>query len=232
MERALSKPLNELPSFLSTISMVVDDRASIVESLTQAERKSPSRYEPAKEMFCRVLQGDLSPAQALVQARNLPDPVERKCAVDILQASGKFLCAETAARVGPFPAMSFPIPNGMELPIAPIWLRHLDPHRLMILHFWLKPLSAWQLSAAAAVLRTALLRHQPEYSDCELDFISVSLHEPASQRRFERYGWAKLKPLDETDLGRFWKQCCGAWTDYRSRGPREFRRKRDGDLFD
>jgi len=232
MERALSKPLSELPSFLSTISMVVDDRASIIESLTQAERKSPPRYEPAKEMFRRVLQGDLSVAQALVQARNLPDPVERKCAVDILQASEKILRAETPARVGPFPAMSFQIPNGMELSISPIWLRHLDQQRLLILHFWLRPLSAWQLSAAAAVLRTALLHHQPEYSNRELDFISVSLQEPTSQRRFERYGWVKLKPLSETDHSRFWKQFCAAWTEYRSRGPREFRRKRDDDPFD
>jgi hypothetical protein len=38
MEFAVSTPLNELPAFLSTISMVVDDRASIIERLTQAER--------------------------------------------------------------------------------------------------------------------------------------------------------------------------------------------------
>jgi hypothetical protein len=41
MDFAVSTPLNELPAFLSTISMVVDDRASIIERLTQVERKSP-----------------------------------------------------------------------------------------------------------------------------------------------------------------------------------------------
>jgi hypothetical protein len=49
MESQFSTPLNDLPHFLSTIAMVVDDSASIIESLIQAERKSPSRYDPAKE---------------------------------------------------------------------------------------------------------------------------------------------------------------------------------------
>ena len=196
MERALSKPLSELPTFLSTISMVVDDRTSMVDSLTQAERKSPSRYEPARELFCRVLQGDLSVAQAIVQARKVSDPTERTCAVDILKASERFLGADTPAHIGLFPAMLTSIPNGMKLSVSPIWLRHLNPQRLMVLHFWRTPLSAWQLGAAAAVLQAALVRHRPEYSNCELDLISVS----GSPRRFERYSWEKLKPLKEADL--------------------------------
>ena len=73
MEREFSTPLNELPSFLSTISMVVDDRASIIESLVHAERKSPSRYEPAKALFCCVLEGKWTVSQALIQVRNVID---------------------------------------------------------------------------------------------------------------------------------------------------------------
>jgi hypothetical protein len=232
MERAFSTPLDELPIFLSTISMVTDDRASIVQRLIQGERKSPSRYEPAKDLLCRVLQGDLTLAQAIVQARNVSEPVDRKCAVDVLRASAKFLLAEPPARVGPFPAMSISVPNGLRLAISPIWLRHLDPQRLMILHFWLTPLSARQLSAAAAVLRKALLRHRPEYLGCELDFISVSQPETASERQFVRYGWTKLDPLGDADLSRFWKQFCVAWSEYQTRGPREFRRRRQAELFE
>src|SRR5207302_1470167 len=105
-------------------------------------------YEPAKELFCRVLQGDLSVTQALVQAGNLADPVERKCAADILGASKKFLLAEAPAHIGVFPTMIISIPNGMQLSVSPVRLRHLNPQRLMLLHFWQTPLSAWQLSAA------------------------------------------------------------------------------------
>jgi hypothetical protein len=231
MERALSTPLRELPSFLSTISMVVDDRPSIVKRLTNAERKSPSTYEPARDLFCRVLQGDLTLDQALVQARKVADSTDRKCAVDVLQASARFLQSETPARAGQFPAMSVTIPNGMKLTVAPIWLRHLDPQRLMVLHFWRKPLTSWQLGAAAAVLRLALVRQRPGYSGYELDFISVSEHEATSERRFERYGWTALKPLDEQDLSRFWKQFCGAWSEYQKIGPREFRRRRQESML-
>jgi hypothetical protein len=51
MEYELSTPLRELPKFLSTISMVTDDIAAIVQKLKFAERKSPSRYDPAREHF-------------------------------------------------------------------------------------------------------------------------------------------------------------------------------------
>jgi len=232
MEFAVSTPLSELPAFLSTISMVVDDRALIIERLIQAERKSPPRYEPAKELFCRVLQGDLSVTQALAQARNVTDPVERKCAVDILEASKKFLFSAAPAHIGLFPSMNISIPNGMQLSVSPVRLRHLNSQRLMVLHFWQTPLSTWQLSAAGAVLRAALARNQPDYSNCELDFISVSVPGATSQRRFERYSWAKLKPLNDADLSRFWKQFCTAWSEYQSKGPRQFRRKRQSDMFD
>jgi hypothetical protein len=231
VEAAFSTPLNELPSFLSSISMVVDDRTSIVRSLTQAERKSPTRYEPAKDLFCRVLQGDFTFAEALTQAGEVADSTERKHAVDILRASARFLVSESPARVGAFPTMNILIPNGMKLAVTPLWLRHLAPPRLMILHFWLTPLTPRQLSAAAAVLRAALLIHHPAYSGCELDFISVSQPDGAPARNFERYSWTKIKPLSETDLAYFWRQFCEAWSEYQKRGPRTFYRRRQTELF-
>jgi hypothetical protein len=51
MEREFSKPLNEPPGFLSTISMVEDDRSAIIENLIQAERKSPSAMSPQRHSF-------------------------------------------------------------------------------------------------------------------------------------------------------------------------------------
>jgi len=231
MEREFSTPLTELPTFLSTISMVEDDGRQIVESLTQAERKSPSVYEPTRDLFCLVLQGDLCVTQAMVQAHRILDEVERKCAVDVLEASKSFLEKQAAARVGPFPAMNFEIPNGLSLNVAPVWLRHFNPPRLMILHFWRQPLSDWQLGAASAVLRAALLTHQPDYAMCEIDFISVPHPEASPRRRFEHYDWAKLRPLDNKNLHRFWKQFCGAWSVYQNQEPREIKRRRSADLF-
>lgn len=227
MKSEFSTPLSELPTFLSTISMVVDDRAAIMQSLIQAERKSPPRYEPAKALFCRVLQGDFHVEQALDQARKLADTTERKCAIEILQASEKFLRGELQGRVGPFPSMSISLPNEVELGLSPVWLRHLDPERLMILHFWRRPLSQRQLSAAGAVLRVALSLHKPNHSSCELDFISVSLPENASQRQFRRYSWTTIKPFKEEELSRFWKPLCATWLDYQRRQPRKIKRKRE-----
>jgi hypothetical protein len=231
MERELSTPLNEPPGFLSTISMVVDDRSAIIERLIQAERKSPSRYEPAKALFCRVLEGDLSVAQAIALSNSVADSVERKCAIEILEASKEFLAGRTPARVGLFPPMCVSIPNGLKLNVSPVLFRHLDPERLMVLHFWRTPLSDWQLSAAGAILRLALLQHQPKFADCGIDFISVPLPEFAPHRRFEHYSWIKLKPLNDEDLQRFWKQFCQAWSAYKSRAPREIRRRRPPDMF-
>ena len=107
-----------------------------------------------------ILEGKLTFKQALGQAKKLSDPIERKCATDILIASRQFLQEEPRSiRVGLFPAMSIDLPNGVELDVSPVWLRHLSPNRLMILHFWQTPLSERQLSAAAAVLRTAGAAH-------------------------------------------------------------------------
>lgn len=232
MQLEFSKPLSELPSFLSTISMVVDDRAAIVQQLIQAERKSPPRYGPTRDLFLRVLEGNFSFDDAFTQSRRLADETERKCAIRVLAASENFLRCERRARVGPFPSMKYFLPNGMQLDISPIWLRHLSPERLMVLHFWEAPLSPWQLSAAAAVLRSALHYEHQQYSACEVDFISVALSPFGGQRRFDRYNWSKLKPLRDDELVRFWRHFLGAWSEYHRREPREIRRRSPEDLFD
>jgi hypothetical protein len=99
MEKEFSTPLLELPSFLSTISMVGDDQNAIVERLIQAERKSPPVYDPARELFLTVLEGKLSFERARTQAWRLFNEVERKCALQILDASENFLRGERPARI-------------------------------------------------------------------------------------------------------------------------------------
>jgi len=232
MEPEFSKPLSELPAFLSTISMVVDDRAAIVQQLVQAERKSPPIYAPARDLFIEVLEGNFSFEGAFTQALRLSDVIERRCATEILSVSERYLRRESHCRVRLFPRMDYFLPNGMPLDVTPMWLRHSNPSRLMILHFWQTPLSSWQLSAAAAVIRSALLRQHPQYSACEIDFISASLSPYGPHRRFEQYNWSKLKPLGDDDLRRFWKQFLTAWSEYQHRPPREIRRTRAPGLFD
>jgi hypothetical protein len=232
MEREYSKPLLELPSFLSTISMVVDDRSLIVQKLIQAERKSPAIYAPTKDFFCSVLQGRFSFEEALHQAHHLTDITERKCAIGVLRASEGFLRGERPVPVTSFPNMTYSLPNGMELNVSPILIRHFNPERLMVLHFWQDPLSDWQLSAAGAVLRSAICDQQSQYRSCEVDFISVPFPEFSPRRRFERYSWTKLKPHSAEELERSWRQFLSAWMEYQRKGPREIRRRRTTSLFD
>lgn len=226
-----SKPLTELPSFLSTISMVGDDRSAIVQNLTHAERPAPARYEPARDFFRCCLQGKLSFDAAYDQAGRIADPTERRCAVDVLLASKAYLNAQQPTRIFRLSGMSFPLPNGLDLAIKPVWLRDGDPGRLMVLHFWEKPLSAWQLSAAGAILRTALRGYYPDYVACDLDFVSVSVPPNLSMRQFKNYNWTDLQPLDERQLGRFLKHLCEAWSVYQSKAPRKLSRRRGADFF-
>lgn len=232
MEREFSKPLSELPAFLSTISMVVDDRTAIIRQLIQAERKSPPIYGSTRDLFLYVLEGKISFDNAMVQARRVVNETEQKCAVEVLTASEKFLRSERRAPSGSFPNMKYSLPNGMQLDISPIWVRHLNPERLMVLHFWRTPLSERQLSAAAAVLRSVLYNEQQQFSACEVDFISVAQSQFGGQRRFDHYNWTKLRPLGEDQLARFWRPFVLAWSNYQRRGPREIRRKHPQSLFD
>jgi hypothetical protein len=54
MDREFSAPSKELPGCLSTISMVADDGAAMIDRLVRAERKSPPVYEPAIALFLRT----------------------------------------------------------------------------------------------------------------------------------------------------------------------------------
>jgi hypothetical protein len=231
MHSEFSTPLAELPTFLSTISMVKDDRAAIVQSLIQAERKSPSVYEPSRDLFLRVLEGRLDFDKASIQARRLNDEIERRCAIQILDTSEHFLKNEQPVRISRLPGLDYVLPNGLHLNISPIWLRHFDPCSLMVLHFWQAPLFDRQLAAAAAVLRATLLEALPQYSSCQIDFVSVAFSQFSNRRRFELYNWLKLMPLNEADLHRFWAQFMEAWCQYQHMGPREIKRKRTATLF-
>jgi len=232
MDYGLSSPLRTLPSFLSTISMVVDDQSAIIKSLIHAERKSPPKYAPTRDLFFRVLKGDLSFSQALKQARLLPDHVQRRCALEVLEASKDFLRDTPKGVVTEFPPLQIQIPNQLALDVSPVWLQHRDPKKLLVLHFWRRPLADRQRSAAAIILRKALLQQQPFFSGCELDFVSVSVPTNSSSRKFRLYDWKGLKPLDERDLVRFWQPFLEAWSKYQSREPRRFRRRGERDLFD
>jgi hypothetical protein len=152
METKFSKPLSEPPSYLSMVSMVGDDQAYTIQQLVQAERKSPPVYDPTRELFNKTLEGKFSYQEALTQLRGLPDETERKCARDILDVSKEFLLGQPAARVGRLEPMGLQLPNGILLNVSPVWLRHISPKRLMVLHFWQTPLTDWQFSAAGGIL--------------------------------------------------------------------------------
>jgi hypothetical protein len=227
-----STPLIELPTFLSTISMVGDEQNAIVQRLIQAERKSPSVYDPARALFLSVLEGKLSLENAMVQAWHLNDETQRKCAVQILDASRHFLQDEHHARTGLLPNLKYHLPNGLPLNVTPVRLRHFNPERLLVLHFWRTPLSEWQLRAAAAVLRSAVSTQLPQLATCEVDFISVAFSQTGNSRQFQRFNWTKLKPLNQTEIDRFWNRFLTAWTQYQRGGPRKIKRRKIVGLFD
>jgi hypothetical protein len=231
METKFSKPLTEPPAYLSMVSMVGDDEAYTIQQLVHAEQKSPPVYDPTRDLFTSVLEHKFTYQEALREVERLPDETERKCARDVLRASKSFLVGEPAARVGKLEPMSICLPNGMELSVSPVWLRHLAPRRLMVLHFWQKPLSQWQLGAAAGILIAAMQRDQPLLTSLEIDFISVSKPEDRPQRRFQRLGWAELGPLYGDELQRFLKRFCDAWERYKKRQPRLIKLRQAGPNF-
>lgn len=232
MPGEFSTPLVELPSFLSTISMVGDDQAAIVQRLVQAERKSPSFYDPARDLFLSALEGKLSFEKVMAQAWNITDETERKCALQVLWASEQFLREERHARVGLLSNLKYHLPNGLPLNVTPVRLRHLSSGRLLVLHFWRTPLSQWQLSAAAGVLRLTLHTQIPKLDSCEIDFISVALTPSGDRREFQRLNWNRLKPLHRAELDRFWNQFLEAWSRYQRGGPRKINRRKFSGLFD
>ena len=210
--------------------MVGDDRHSIIQKLRDAERKSPSVYEPTRALFLSVLRGKLDFEKAMQQAWRISDDVEKKCATQVLYASKDFLESQRPAHIAALTGLVFSLPNGLPLSVSPIWVRQSDPDRILVLHFWQTPFSDWQLSAAAAVLRQVLADY--EYGASEIDFISVPFSEVSNRRRFELYSWRKLKVMPPDELKRFWDRFISAWNEYQHKGPRAIKVRRDKTLFD
>jgi hypothetical protein len=156
-----------------------------------------------------------------------PDAVERKCAEDVLRASKRFLIAQTPAPVGKLPRMWFELPNGLRMPVSSVRIRQFQEPRLMVLYFWKKPLSSWQLRAVAAILQSCLDRFQRHLSFSKIEFISVAEEGNPSQRRLHSYNWEDLQPLSEDGLQHFLQRFCKAWRIYQSLPPRE-RKRREG----
>lgn len=232
MSLQISKPLEELPAFLSTISMVVDDRAAIVRELVQAERTSPSCYQPARDLFLSILKGEFSHEKALEQAKYLTDAVEARCAVAVLTVAADFLKSQSPSHLL---RLEFPLatlPTGMALKVGPVWVRHWQAEeRLLVLHLWQSPLTQRQLGAAGRLVRDAVYARHPRYATSEIDFISVATPDLASGRRFHCYGWEALKVLNDAENLRFWRQFGEAWDVYLRRGPRIVKSRRSPDLF-
>ncbi len=227
METTLSTPIEELPAYLSSISMVCDDVQQIVNDLIHAERKSPKKYHLARDLFLGVLEGDFSFADAVAQARLFGDGTVRKCTLEVLDASRSFLTNGSRSDVTPLDRLWLPLPNGKELLVSPVWLCHSNPHRLLVLHFWLKPLSDWQIKAALAILVEAMKRDNHECLTLDIDFISVARPEHSARRQFQLYDWYKLRPLDEGELDDFLQRLCAGWQKYRSRALREVKLRGD-----
>jgi hypothetical protein len=231
MEEIFSTLLEELPSFLSAVSMISHDREQIVRRLVSAERQSPSVYGPARQLFLSVVEGTFPFEYAYRQAGLLKDPIERKCAISVIGAARKFLISFSPTRITRLPTMAISLAGGMKLDVTSVLLLHTNPLRLMVLHMWEEPLSEFQLSGAAGILRQAIAEHAPELSGCELEFVSIPLPAGRETRRLIRLDWKRLKPFEHEQLEQFLAFLLEAWKEYQRRGPRKVRRRNTPDLF-
>lgn len=228
----LSRPLEALPGFLSTISMVEDDQAAVIKGFIGAERKSPPRYDAARQLIFKTLEGQISLQQAHDYADSVSDPVDRRCAQQVLRASRPFLETAPIAPVTALPSMSVEIRAGLSLNVGPVWVRQLEEPRLLLLHVWDRPLNDRQVRAALAVLKAALATQQPAWSYREIDFVSVATPELAAKRHCRVYSWRTLAPMEEDELARFFRDMLSAWDTYRRIGPRPVKRRGPPGLFD
>ena len=210
--------------------MVGDDERYTIQQLKNAEHPSPELYGQARDLFVRILNGNFSIEFALSQARTIVDAVEQKCAEEVLRASNHFLRSQTPVTVHRLPRMWFDLPNGLRMPVSGVRVRQFEQPRLMIFYFWKRPLSQWQLSAAAAILQTCLDRSQRHLSFAGIEFISVAEEGNPLQRRFRSYNWEALQPLTQDHLEHFLERFCKAWRTYKSLPPREIRRREGNQL--
>ena len=211
---------------MSAVSIVTDDREEGVRALIRAEHPAPAYYEKARSHFIKVLERKLTLEQAVRQAHHVQDATERRCALEILDKSKAFLAEQDSRDVIKLPSMQTFLPNNKILKITPVWIQDCRPYRLMILHFWYKPLSELQIKAAAGILSYAIENSYRKYLGFELDFISVAIPEHAAGRRFEVMGWDKIQPLRDADLQNFLVRLCDVWDEYHRRGPRQVRYSR------
>lgn len=231
MVDGLSKPLEALPGFLSTISMVVDDRSQVIKGFIGAERKSPPRYNAARELILRVLRGQINLQQAQDFADTVSDPVDRRCAQQVLRASQPFLKDASSAPVTALPAMAIEVRADLTLSVRPVWLRQLEEPRLLLLHLWDRPLNERQVRAGLAILKNALALEQPALAYREIDFVSIATPDLAGGRRCQVYGWQTLAPMEDDELVRFFRDMLSAWDEYHRIGPRPVKRRGAPDLF-
>jgi hypothetical protein len=197
---------------MSSVSMVTDDRERGIKDFIRAEHPSPSIYDAARKHFTVALEKKLTIEQLFTQASLIKNETVKKCTLDILEKSRKFLLAQAAGRTVKLPHMEIKLPNDKKLDVSPVWIRDCRPHRLMILHFWKKPLSEIQTRAAAGILSFAIEEEYRKYLGFELDFISISYH--GARRRFEVSGWDKIQPLRDIDLQYFLQRLCDLWDAY------------------
>src|SRR4029077_9977317 len=165
-------------------------------------------YHSTRDLFLSVLRGQLEFQAALAQARRLPDEVTRRCAREVLEASERFVVEEQPAELSPLAGMGVDLPNGMELRVSPVWIRHFSPPRLLVLHFWWDALSDWQLRAAGGILWLARARDKPGCLGLDLEFISVAVQDHSAGRRLRSYTWKTLRPLHGEELDRFLQRLC------------------------
>ena len=225
MSDDLSVPLDELPGFLSTISMVEDDQRDIVKRLIAAEKKSPPRYDAARQLFLSVIEGQIDHERAELFANTISDPIDRRCAQDVLKAATNYLRSATSSPVGQLSPMRFEIRPDLSLGVAPIRVRQLEEPRVLLLHVWDRPLSDRQVRAAISILKRTLADQAPEYAYRDLEFVTVSTPPLSAQRSCKVYGWKTLPHMEDDELSRFLLALSDAWQTYRSIGPRPVRRR-------
>lgn len=230
METRISSPLEEPPAFLSAVLMVTDDERRLQQGLIQAERKSPPRYTAARDHLVRVLQGQVSFAFALDQARQIPKAVDRRCAVDVLEALQPYLDQQGAVRIERLAAAPVEVLEGLSIDVGPIWVAHSgEAARLFVCHLWEAPLSDWQLGVTGRLIKAFIQTYHIGYAGLEIDFVCASLSDLSKRRNLRVYGWGRLDALvTDQDEKRFWERFKKGWVAYKSAPPRTYRVRQDG----
>ncbi|MNV50313.1 hypothetical protein D3C71_1423150 [compost metagenome] len=232
MDSRISTIIEQPPAFLSAVLMVTDDERRLQRGLIQAERKSPPRYTAARDHLLRVLQGQISFTFALSQARKIAKVVDRRCAVDVMEALEPYLNKQGVVRIERLAAAPVEVLEGLSIDVGPIWVAHSpDAARLFVCHLWESPLSDWQLGVAGRLIKAFLRDHYVRYAGLEIDFICASLSDLSRRRGLRVYGWERLDLLvNDQDEERFWKRFKKGWIAYKSAPPRIYR-VRQGGLF-